>query len=152
MGGRIASQAAARDLFDPSPAGLVFFGYPLHPPGEPAQRRDRHLPAIRVPMLFLHGTRDPFGSPDEMQALAAGLATAQLELIEGGDHSLAAGKRADPKGQSIDRALDLAAEFMSPRIFHEVTKRGRRARRTNSKILKQDETQRKTRREKGQKT
>ena len=69
MGGRIASQAAARDLFDPPAAGLVFFGYPLHPPGKPDQRRDRHLPAIRVPMLFLHGTRDPFGSPDEMRAL-----------------------------------------------------------------------------------
>ncbi len=118
MGGRIASQAAARDLFDPSPAGLVFFGYPLHPPGAPAQRRDRHLPAIRVPMLFLHGTRDPFGSPDEMQALAAGLATARLELIEGGDHSLAAGKRVDPKGQSLDRALDLAAAFILQGSFN----------------------------------
>src|SRR5512140_1527564 len=59
MGGRIASQVAAGG-FDPAPAGLIFFGYPLHPPGKPRQRRDAHLPRITVPMLFLHGTRDPF--------------------------------------------------------------------------------------------
>lgn len=112
MGGRIASQAAARGLFDPAPSGLVFFGYPLHPPGRPDQRRDRHLPKISVPILFLHGTRDPFGSPDEMRSLVDALPTAQLELIEGGDHSLVATKRADPAGQSVERALDLAAAFM----------------------------------------
>ena len=86
MGGRISSQAAARKLFDPEPQGLVFFGYPLHPPGKPDQRRDRHLPDVGAPMLFLHGTRDPFGSPDELRALAAGLgSSAQLEIIEGGE-------------------------------------------------------------------
>ena len=69
MGGRIASQVAASGGFDPAPSGLVFFGYPLHPPAKPAQRRDKHLPQITAPMLFLHGTRDPFGSPDEMRAL-----------------------------------------------------------------------------------
>ena len=63
MGGRISSQATAHDLLVPAPAGLVFFGYPLHPPGKPDQRRDAHLPAISVPRLFIHGTRDPFGTP-----------------------------------------------------------------------------------------
>ena len=113
MGGRIASQAAARGLFEPAASGLVFFGYPLHPPGKPDQRRDRHLPKIQLPMLFLQGTRDPFGSPEEMQALAAGLPTATLRLIEGGDHSLVSTKRADPSGQSIERVLDIAGEFMN---------------------------------------
>jgi predicted alpha/beta-hydrolase family hydrolase len=61
MGGRIASQIAAGDP-DASPgmaevAGLVFLGYPLHPPGKPEQLRSRHLPAIRVPMLFVQGAR-----------------------------------------------------------------------------------------------
>jgi predicted alpha/beta-hydrolase family hydrolase len=112
MGGRIASQAAARGLFEPAASGLVFFGYPLHPPGKPDQRRDRHLTRIQLPMLFLHGTRDPFGSPEEMQALAEGLPIATLHLIEGGDHSLVSTKRADPSGQSIEGALDIAAEFM----------------------------------------
>ena len=79
MGGRIASQACALGLFDPAPAGLVFFGYPLHPPGKPAQRRDKHLPKIAAPMLFLHGARDPFGSPDEMRELVAGLRGAELD-------------------------------------------------------------------------
>jgi predicted alpha/beta-hydrolase family hydrolase len=112
MGGRIASQAAARGLFDPAPAGLVFFGYPLHPPGRVTQRRDKHLPAITAPMLFLHGTRDPFGSPEEMRDLAAGLPGATLEIIDGGDHSLVAQKRGDPKSQSVERAMDLAASWI----------------------------------------
>jgi predicted alpha/beta-hydrolase family hydrolase len=112
MGGRIASQAAARQLFEPPAAGLVFFGYPLHPPGKANQRRDRHLPTIQCPMLFLQGTRDPFGSPDELRALVETLPRATLHLVEGGDHSLVATKRADPSGQSLERVLDLAAEFI----------------------------------------
>jgi predicted alpha/beta-hydrolase family hydrolase len=112
MGGRVASQVAAADGFAPTPRGLVFFGYPLHPPGKPAQRRDRHLPAIGCPTLFLHGTRDPFGSPDELTALVEGLEHATLHIVDGGDHSLVARKRDDPEGRSIDRALDVAARWM----------------------------------------
>jgi len=113
MGGRIASQVAARQGFDPAPAGLVFFGYPLHPPGKPGQRRDRHLPQIAAPMLFLQGTRDPFGSPDEMRALTASLSTATLEIIDGGDHSLVAPKRQD--SGSLARAIDLASAWILSR-------------------------------------
>lgn len=112
MGGRIASQAAAGGLFAPPAAGLVFFGYPLHPPGKPDQRRDRHLPSIVVPMLFLHGTRDPFGSPDEMRALVDRLPAARLELVDAGDHSLVTPKRQDPAGMYFEHALDVAAAFM----------------------------------------
>ena len=90
MGGRIASQVAAR--LTPLPAGLVFFGYPLHPPGRPTDRRDRHLAGTGCPMLFLHGTRDPFGTPDELRALAERLPRATLSLVEGGDHSLVSGR------------------------------------------------------------
>ena len=110
MGGRISSQSAARGGFDPAPAGLVFFGYPLHPPGKPAQRRDKHLPAIAAPMLFLHGTRDPFGSPEEMRELVATMPSAALEVIDGGDHSLVAPKRQDP--DSLARAIDFAARWI----------------------------------------
>jgi predicted alpha/beta-hydrolase family hydrolase len=112
MGGRIASQVTAKGGFDPAPAALVFFGYPLHPPGKPGQRRDRHLPDIDVPTLFLHGTRDPFGTPEEMRKLVAKLPAATLELIEGGDHSLLAPKRVDPTGASFEQALDRAAAFI----------------------------------------
>jgi uncharacterized protein len=92
MGGRIASQVTAAGGFTPAPAGLVFFGYPLHPPGNPEQRRDRHLPHITVPMLFLHGTRDPFGTKEEMRELIDELPTSTLNIVEGGDHSLVTGR------------------------------------------------------------
>lgn len=115
MGARISSQAAANGGFSPAPAGLVFFGYPLHPPAKPDQRRDRHLPQVAMPMLFLHGTRDPFGSTDEMRALVDRLTSASLEIIPGGDHSLAASKRDDPDRRSLDRAMDVAAAWMIKR-------------------------------------
>jgi predicted alpha/beta-hydrolase family hydrolase len=111
MGGRIASQVAGRQGLTPPPAGLVFFGYPLHPPGRPADRRDRHLAGIDRPLLFLHGTRDPFGAPDELRALVDTLPSATLHLIDGGDHSLAVPRSADG-GASLDRALARAAEWM----------------------------------------
>jgi predicted alpha/beta-hydrolase family hydrolase len=114
MGGRISSQAAAKNLFDPAPAGLVFFGYPLHPPGKSDQRRDRHLPDVTSPMLFLHGTRDPFGSPDEMTALVATLPRATLEILDGGDHSLVASKAQEAKDSRLERAIDLAARWIKP--------------------------------------
>ena len=112
MGGRMASQAAARHGFSPAPAGLVFFGYPLHPPNKPAQRRDTHLPAIDAPMLFLSGTKDPFGSPEELRGLVDALPLATLRLLEGGDHSIVAGKRVDPEGHLLERAMDIAAAWI----------------------------------------
>jgi predicted alpha/beta-hydrolase family hydrolase len=115
MGGRISSQAQAAGKFAPPPGGLIFFGYPLHPPGKPAQRRDRHLPRVGIPMLFLHGTRDPFGSPDEMESLVASLPDATLHLVEGGDHSLNAPKSVDRRGESLERALDAAAAWIRSR-------------------------------------
>jgi predicted alpha/beta-hydrolase family hydrolase len=111
MGGRIASQVTAGRGFDPAPAGLVFFGYPLHPPNQPGKRRDAHLAGIAEPMLFLHGTRDPFGTPDEMRELTASLGRATLHLIDGGDHSLVV-KRKDG-ADSIERAVAVAAGWMA---------------------------------------
>ena len=110
MGGRIASQVAARGGFDPAPAGLIFFGYPLHPPNQPGKRRDADLAGLDVPMLFLHGTRDPFGTPDEMRALVETLPRATLHLIDGGDHSLVV-KRKDA-ADSVERAVDLAVQWL----------------------------------------
>ena len=111
MGGRIASQVAARDGFVPAPAALIFFGYPLHPPNQPAKRRDEHLPRVGMPMLFVQGTKDPFGTPDEMRELTAALPLATLHLIEGGDHSLVV-KRKDG-ADSVERAVETAAEWVS---------------------------------------
>jgi len=70
MGGRVCSLVVGHDA-DPLPAlGLVLLGYPLHPPGKPDQVRSEHFPRLRVPCLFVHGTRDAFGSPDELRAAA----------------------------------------------------------------------------------
>jgi predicted alpha/beta-hydrolase family hydrolase len=92
MGGRIASQIAAADL--EGIAGLVLLGYPLHPPGRPEKLRSKHLPDIRVPMLFIQGSRDAFGTPDELRAAMSGLnVAADLCVVEGGDHSLKVPKR-----------------------------------------------------------
>lgn len=87
MGGRIASQVAAGgDVGDL--AGLVFLGYPLHPPGKPERLRSAHLPRIAAPMLFVQGERDSFGTPDELAPVIADLApSAELYTVAGGDHS-----------------------------------------------------------------
>jgi predicted alpha/beta-hydrolase family hydrolase len=114
MGGRIASQVAARRGFEPMPVALIFFGYPLHPPNQPSKRRDAHLPDIRTPMLFLHGTRDPFGSPDEMKGLTSTLPASALHLIDGGDHSLVV-KRKDG-ADSVEKAVAFAANWLTTSI------------------------------------
>jgi predicted alpha/beta-hydrolase family hydrolase len=84
MGGRIASHVVANGF---PAAGLVFLGYPLHPPGQPERIRDAHLRQIDIPMLFLQGTRDPFATPELLHRTVAALPAARLVEIEGGDHS-----------------------------------------------------------------
>ncbi len=99
MGGRIATQIAAADPDLPI-AGLVLLGYPLHPPGRPEQRRDRHLPALRRPMLIVQGSRDAFGTPDELRPIVESLGPAcTLHVIDGGDHSFKLSKR-NPAAQA----------------------------------------------------
>lgn len=86
MGGRVASLIAAKYTLPVSK--LVFFGFPLHPPKKPEKRRDAHLHLVPQPMLFLHGTRDPFGTPREMRALRKKLGS-RLVLFERQGHDLA---------------------------------------------------------------
>jgi predicted alpha/beta-hydrolase family hydrolase len=92
LGGRIASLVAAR-TDDPATLGLVgvvILGYPLHPPGKPDQLRVAHLPRIRVPILFLQGTRDSFGTPPEIRKALTRLGvSATIYAVLGGDHSFA---------------------------------------------------------------
>jgi uncharacterized protein len=112
MGGRIASQVAARAPLDL--AGLVFFGYPLHPPGKPEQLRSKHLPAIRAPMLFVQGSRDTFGTPDELRPILHEL-TVPTELfeIEGGDHSFKVTKGSPiPQQHVFPMILDHTAQYL----------------------------------------
>jgi hypothetical protein len=86
MGGRIASQMTADGLI--SPQGLIFLGYPLHPPGRKDQLRDAHLYRIKVPMLFFAGTRDTLCDLTLLKPVVRRLkGPAVLEVVEGGDHS-----------------------------------------------------------------
>jgi uncharacterized protein len=106
MGGRIASQVAAQDTR--GLAGLFFLGYPLHPPGRVEQRRDAHLPAIASPMLFVQGSRDAFGTSEEIRALVPRLRHATLHEVPNADHSFKVGRgAADP----VDGILDVISAW-----------------------------------------
>ena len=90
MGGRVASYIAADT---PGVDGLVFLGYPLHPPGKQDQMRDAHLYATNLPMLFLSGTRDTFAERKLLETVVQRLGDrATLVWTEGGDHSLKVGR------------------------------------------------------------
>jgi predicted alpha/beta-hydrolase family hydrolase len=113
MGGRIASQVAASGVDDL--AGLVFLGYPLHPPGKPDQLRAKHLPDIKAPMLFVQGSRDTFGTSEELRAIIEKLpAPTELYVVEGGDHSFIVPKRAGVPQEEVYRSvLDEIARWLT---------------------------------------
>ena len=83
MGGRVASMVHADGV--PCDA-LALFAYPLHPPGRPDKMRDEHLPSVRARTLFVSGTNDAFGSPDELRAAAAKVKRATVHMLEAADH------------------------------------------------------------------
>lgn len=111
MGGRIASQVAAANGENIS--GLVFLGYPLHPPGRPDKLRTEHLPNITVPMLFVQGERDAFGTASEIRETIKKLRLpAKLYVVSGGDHSLKIPKSAGtPQQQVYESAMDEIATW-----------------------------------------
>ena len=101
MGGRIASQAVARGLV--VCRGLLLLAYPLHPAGAPDRLRRAHLGALRVPMLFVSGTRDPLARLDLLEENVRALGDrATLHLVDGGDHSLHVPRRS---GRTRDEVL-----------------------------------------------
>ena len=86
MGGRMSSHIAAQHAA--GIRGVVFFGYPLHPPGRPEQRRDAHLPDVREPMLFVQGSRDTFGTAADLVGMLPKLtAGSAVHEVVDGDHS-----------------------------------------------------------------
>lgn len=108
MGGRMCSMVAgAADGVEPPPkvAGVVAISYPLHPPGKPEHLRVDHLPAITVPCLFVHGTADPFGTPDELQRWTGTVTgPVTLHFVDGGRHDL--------KGKDRD-VVEVVAEWLA---------------------------------------
>jgi len=120
MGGRIASQVAATGLAfsdgqEIALAGLVFLGYPLHPPGNPEKMRDQHLKDIHAPMLFVQGSRDAFGTKDEIRAaIKKHRLPATIYPIEGGDHSFKVPKSLGvPQDQVYSEAMDAIARWLA---------------------------------------
>ena len=104
-GGRQASMLAAddQDLVE----ALLLLSYPLHPPGKPDRKRAAHFPNLRVPAMFVHGSRDPFGSIEEMEAALKLIpAPHALTVIEGAGHDLKRGRL--DLGSVIDRLMQVS--------------------------------------------
>jgi predicted alpha/beta-hydrolase family hydrolase len=113
FGGRMTSQAQAESPM-PGVCGLVFLGFPLHPAGKPSDERATHLSEVRVPMLFLQGTRDELAKPDLLQPLVKRLGTgATLLLFADADHSFHVPARSGRKdAQVLDEVLDAMAAWV----------------------------------------
>jgi len=105
MGGRMTSQAAAQHPLD-GVRGLVFFGFPLHPPNRPGTKRADHLAEVTIPMLFLEGTRDTFADLDLLRPICSKLGPqATLHIIESADHSFHVLKKAKRTDADVLREL-----------------------------------------------
>ena len=113
FGGRMTSQAQAHEAL-PGVRGLVFFGFPLHPAGNPSTGRADHLAGVTIPMLFLQGTRDKLAETDLLRPLAKRLGgRAVLHEVDGADHSFhvpARSGRSDE--QALSDLLDVATAWM----------------------------------------
>lgn len=109
-GGRVASMAVAADAVDEVLA-LLFYGYPLHPPGRADQLRVDHWPDVGVPCCFVQGSRDPFGTPDELTPHLRRLPRrATVVAVDGGDHSLRVTRASSPDGVARGEGAILRGE------------------------------------------
>jgi uncharacterized protein len=101
FGGRMTSTAQAEEPL-PDVRGLVFLGFPLHPPGRPGDQRAEHLARVQIPMLLLQGDRDDFADPELLQPVVKRLGDrATLHLVEGGDHSFKVLKRSGRTAEDV---------------------------------------------------
>lgn len=111
LGGRIASMIADRS----GVAGVVCLGYPFHPPGKPERLRTAHLETLRTPTLIVQGSRDPFGTPDEVEAYALSPAI-EIVWMPDGNHSFEPRKKSGRTlEQNWDAAADAVVDFMHRR-------------------------------------
>lgn len=111
FGGRMASHAVLdRNL---QPRGLIFCSFPLHPPGKPGTARAAHLSGLRLPMLFLSGTRDALAERELLEPLVASLATAELHWLDTADHGYKVLKRARQTDEDVfDEMARIARGFI----------------------------------------
>jgi predicted alpha/beta-hydrolase family hydrolase len=115
MGGRMTSNACAREAI-PGVRGLVFLGFPLHPPKKPARSRGEHLRAVTAPMLFLQGTRDDLADLALMREICGDLGErAKLVEVEGANHSFAVRKSSGRSDDEVRKSLAATtAEWLRP--------------------------------------
>jgi len=105
FGGRMTSQAQAEAPL-PGVRGLVFVGFPLHPPKQPSDARAAHLDAVAVPMLFLQGTRDALAEPTLLEAVVGRLGSrATLRLFDGADHAFHVPAKSGRRDEDVRREL-----------------------------------------------
>jgi predicted alpha/beta-hydrolase family hydrolase len=123
MGGRMTSQAAAQGSLD-AVKGLVFFGFPLHPPKRPGTKRAEHLSKVRQPMLFLQGTRDTLADLKLLRPVCAKLGSrATLHIVETADHSFHVLKNSKRNDAEVLRELAETAASWAQQIANiEVTR------------------------------
>ena len=116
MGGRMTSLAAAKAPID-GVHGLIFFGFPLHAAGRPGAERGAHLMDVKIPMLFLRGSRDALAELKLLKPLCAKLGKrAELFVVEGGDHSfhmMKSSKKSDE--EVLEEIVNKAAEWIKQR-------------------------------------
>ena len=118
FGGRMTSQAQAALPLE-GVRGLAFFGFPLHPPGAPSDERAEHLNDVRIPMLFLQGSRDEFADLSLLRPLITRLGKwAQLALFDDADHSFHVPARTGKKDGDVRRAvLDSFANWIDEAVL-----------------------------------
>ncbi len=105
FGGRMTSQAQAKAPM-PGVCGLAFLGFPLHPAGRPSQERAKHLFDVKIPMLFLQGTRDTLAQLDQLEPLCRELGSrATLKLFQDADHSFHVPARSGRKDAEVRREM-----------------------------------------------
>ena len=117
FGGRMTSQAAALGAL-PQVCGLVFIGFPLHPPKKPSVDRAKHLAEVAMPMLFLQGTRDDLAELKRLKAVVRKLGSrATLSQFEGADHAFhVPAKSGRSDAQVRDELLDVAAGWIKRQL------------------------------------
>ena len=109
LGGRMATMIAD----ETNVRGAVCFGYPFHPPGKPAQTRTAHLANLRTRLLILQGTRDPFGTKEDIASYTLSPAIC-IEWLEDGDHSLKPrASSGHTEGEHLAHAVETAASFLN---------------------------------------
>jgi predicted alpha/beta-hydrolase family hydrolase len=108
MGGRMASYVAD----GANVRGLVCLGYPFHPPGNKEKLRTAHLAELRTPTLIVQGSRDPFGTREDIAGYALSPAI-RIHFIEGGDHSFKTPARVGTEAAAVEEAIGAVAEFLA---------------------------------------